>query len=590
MIEYLDEGITTPEQKILYWRENPIEAARDIFGCTTDDPDDEFDLDWHQRIVLNSRWKHSTEYDILSRGCGKTFLNAVTPALRSMLYAGNRCGLIGPSFRQSKMIMDEVKRLWYKSPVFQQSAPDGVKVATDKAYVEFTPAVGKNPSYIEALPLGVDGGKSRGARFYEVYADEIAQIDNEILNVVVRGYLATSMEPMKKIKQMRRLQEQFDRGEISADQLNIMSSNKFFGSSTAFYQYNHLWERISNIMKQIMDPVKAYQIEHRCDEKTAADALGYKLMGGPLNDGQIPYRVMSNGRLALLAFTYLDPSKGFINMDSVNEAMLEMSDYMFRMEYCAFFPPDSEGFFRRTMLNKAREHNEFACQLGPRKGMQYVMGVDPARNNDNFSIAIFEVDNNRGLVNLVRVISWNKKNFVEMHNNIRQIIKHYNIEYFEMDAGGGGTTIRDLLASPVNCPAGQQLILERDLDEHRALHGDRILGKLIQFSSADWVHDANHNLLSGLQHGKLFIAAKPGFVEGGSVWTGDLDDADEEIEAALSEMSTIVVTQAGSRMRWDTPQKKQRKDRYSAILVGYNAALKILTNGVKKELAFGGWY
>jgi hypothetical protein len=76
--------------------------------------------------------------------------------------------------------------------------------------------------------------------------------------------------------------------------------------------------------------------------------------------------------------------------------------------------------------------------------MHYVMGVDPARTGDNFAIAIFEIDPIGRRIHLVRVLTWNKKNFVEMHLNIRKLIVISSIEYFEMDAGGGGTTIRDL--------------------------------------------------------------------------------------------------------------------------------------------------
>jgi hypothetical protein len=568
------------EALILRWRNDPVIAAKECLGV---------DLDKHQKIVIRNRWTHSTCYDVLSRGTGKTFTNGVFAALRGMLYPGHRVGLIAPSFRQSKMMFDEVRKLYDQSAVFQQAAPNGPKNDPEKCWIDFASAEGRTGSHIEAMPLGSDGGKIRGARFYDVIADELAQIDSNILNIVVRGFLATSANPMARVNYMREQREKIARGEMTEEDLIKPEQNKFIGSSTAFYQYNHLWERVQGVMNEIMQPLKQYQIQHQCTLEAAMAANpGYRLAGKSLNSGQIPYRVMSNGKKCLNAFTYLDPSEAFMNTETIDESRREMSDYLFRMEYECFFPPDSEGFFRRSMLDAARSHGAFSCQLEPRKGMKYAMGVDPARSGDNFAIAIFEIDPVARTINLIRVLTWNSKNFVEMHKNVRDLIRLYKIEYFEMDAGGGGTTIRDLLASQANCPIGQRLILERDFDEHRPLNGDRLLGPLIQFSSADWVHDANHNLLSGLQHNLLKIASKPPVA--GEIWTQAKEEADEELEGALSEMSTIIVTAAGARMRWDTPTKGQRKDRYSAILVGYNAALKVLGNlAGGTTLACGGW-
>lgn len=587
MIDNWNAKSVNQEQLILEWRDHPVEAARDILGV---------ELDRHQKLVLNSRWQHTTEYDVLSRGCGKTFLGAVTGVLRCILYPGHRVGFIGPSFRQSKMIFAEVEKLWEKSHVFQQCVHDHPKKSPESCYIKFSSAPGRSGSWLEALPIGTDGGKIRGARFYDVYADELAQMDNDVLNVVVRGFLATSANPMERVSFIADQRAKIAAGLMTEDQLVLPENNKFIGSSTAYYQYNHLWTRVQTVIDEVTSTVKKYCIENRdangnnVDRETALRRLPHiKLLGGSLNEGQLPHRIISNGRKAVTAFTYHDPSEGFMNLETIKESRAEMSDYQFRMEYEAYFPPDSEGFYRRSLLDAARRHGEFCCQLGPRNGMLYTMGIDPARSNDNFAISIFEVDTITRRINLVRVLTWNKKNFPEMHQNVRKLIKLYGIEYFEMDGQGGGTTIRDLLASKESLPPGERLILERELEEHKILIGDRILGKLIQFSSGNWVHDANHNLLSGLQHGRLRIAALPENVPN-IIWTPELEEADIELESALVEISSIVTSQAGDRIHWDTPTKTQRKDRYSSILIGYNAALKILGDSAGgKKLAMGGW-
>lgn len=560
------------EKMIAFWRMNPVQAAKDIFDV---------DLDTHQRIVLNQVWNNENQTNILSRGCGKTFVCGLGASLEGILKPNYRVGLIAPSFRQSKMIWAEVEKLYEKSPLFQLSVAKPPAITPEKCYLKFKAAQGQVGTVIEALPMGADGGKIRGARYFSTYCDEAAQVQKEVLDVVVRGFMATSSNPMERVKLMEEQRKLVEAGVITAEQMLRPPANKFVFSTTAFYQYNHSWERVSKLIEDLNQT-------RRKAERAKADLSKFQFAGQPLNDNQIPHRVMTDGKRGLCAFTCMDPSEGFMNLSSIKEAKREMSDYQFRMEYFAYFPPDSEGFFRRSVLDKARDHISFGVALEPRKGMIYTMGIDPARTGDNFSVAIFEIDPSVGEIRLVRVVAWNKKNFPECHRLVRDLRRLYNITYFKMDAGGGGTTIRDLLADANSCPVGERLILERDFEEHKTRVGDRFLAPLVQFSSYEWVHDANHNLLSGLQHGMLKIAAPSPLP--GVIWTPDAQDADDEMEKALTEWSSIVQTALGQRMRWDTPTKTMRKDRYSAILIGYDAALELLNRTRKPaKLASGFW-
>jgi hypothetical protein len=493
-----------------------------------------------------------------------------------MLLPGHRVGLIAPSFRQSKMVFAEVEKLYEKSPMFQNACAKPPGRTPESCYIKFKSFPGLNGSHIEALPLGTDGAKIRGARFYDVIADEAAQIDTDVLDTVVRGFLATSADPMARVKYMRQQMERVKRGEITEADIVSPENNKLILTSTAFYQYNHLWERVKLAIQQITGGYKTAKRHN--DTETMKK---YIMLGAPINGGQIPHRVMSNGELTLTAFTYKDPSPAFMNIKTIEQAKRDMSDYVFRMEYEAFFPPDSEGFFSRQALNKCRSHSEFQCLDAPREGMTYVLGLDPARTNDNFAISIWEVDPVVGTMNLVRVLSFNKKNFLFMHKEVRNLIQKYGVEYLEMDAGGGGTTVRDLLADKTSCPVGERLILEQEFDEHKVLVGDRILGP----SNYQWLQGTNHDLLSAIQHGRIKIAAEADFSA-----TLAQEQMQDEMEEALIEMSSIVTTQSGDRIHWDTPSDSMRKDRYSAILVGFSAARKVLANlQSPKTLAWGGW-
>jgi hypothetical protein len=557
---------------VLHWRQDPVAAAKDILGVELDTP---------QQITLNAWWSHDTSTGILSRGMGKTYLGAIWCTLQGLLWPAQKVGIIAPSFRQSKFVFSEIERLYEKSPMLQEACSKAPTKQPESCILKFDAATGKVGSFIEALPMGTDGGKIRGARYYRVFGDEWAQIDADTWDTVVSGFLATQSEPMERVREYERQMELIRTGQMKEEDMKMPDSNKVVGASTAFFQYNHLWGRVSQTIKTI-----AQQYHDR--SRKGQDVSRFQLLGGGLNQDQIPHRLMSNGTECLVAFEYTDMHPAFMDRKRIEVTKSKMSEYKARMEYHAYFPPDSEGFYRRSLLDAARAHKEFTCQPAPRKGMIYVLGIDPARTSDNFSIAIFEVDPSLGCINLVRVMAWNKKNFPHMHQEVREIIRRYGVKHIGMDGGGGGTTIRDLLASKENCPPGQKLILEQEFDEHRGMVGDRILHPLIQFSNYEWCHDANFSLLASLQHGRLKLAARPDNKV--LVWSPEIEEMDLELEEGLQEWSSIVALPSGNRTRWDTPTETMRKDRYSAILIGHWIALQVLDRVHRpQELAFGGW-
>ena len=323
--------------------------------------------------------------------------------------------------------------------------------------------------------------------------------------------------------------------------------------------------------------------------------LKVELRGHDLN-GQIPFNIMKDENRALIAFNCEDMPDGFMNTESLEEAKREMPRYQYLMEYYTYFPPDSEGFFPMSLLDKSRKHGDFACEFSfdhnKDKDWITIMGCDPARSGDNFAISIFKVNIKTEKIRLIRVLTYNKMTFPFMHLEIRRLRKLYDVSEIAIDSGGGGQTIRDLLADPRTCPPGDDIILQRDFDEHRFKQGKRIL-RLVEFSKYEWLADANNNLLLGLQNGTLQIAGEKGSLKNGSDFeeTPDEEAARREIDKTIEEMQNIVVTRTQTgRMHWDTPQKHQRKDRYSSVLIGYDQAYSYLDNINKPQSLVSGFW
>lgn len=432
----------------------------------------------------------------------------------------------------------------------------------------------------------------RGARYFTIIGDEAAQIPREVLDVVVRGMMATSKNPMEQVRAMEEQKKLLAEGKI--DKLKKLHNNKIVLSSTAYYQYNHLWSRVKGYIDIITEKAeKAAKLKKAGME--VPSELWTELRGHDLN-GQIPFNIMKDENRALIAFNCEDMPDGFMNTESLEEAKREMPRYQYLMEYFGYFPPDSEGFFPMSLLDKSRKHGEFACEFSfdrnKDKDWVTIMGCDPARSGDNFAISIFKVNIKTEKIRLIRVLTYNKMTFPYMHIEIRKLRKLYDISEIAIDSGGGGQTIRDLLADPKICPPGDDIILQRDFEEHRFKNGKRIL-RLVEFSKYEWLSDANNNLLLGLQNGTLQIACEKGSLKscGDFEETPEEESARREIDKTIEEMQNIIVTRTQTgRMHWDTPNKRQRKDRYSSVLIGYDQAYSYLDNINKPQSLVSGFW
>lgn len=493
---------------------------------------------------------------------------ALFAVLRAMLYPGERVGIMAPTFRQAKFVFAEIEKMYEMSPDFREACQKPPVKAPESCYVKLIGHNNRPGSLIEALPLG-DGGKIRGARYFTIICDELAQIPSEILDVVIRGMMATSKDPMENVRRIEQERKLVAEGRL--ERVNNIAQHRLVFASTAYYQYNHFWERVSGFAEIFAEKKKAIT-RLLAEGKEVPPELQIVFRGNSPNDGQIPHRVMMDEQRCLLMFNKDDPPEGFMNQESIAEAQRDMSNTLYRMEYMCYFPADSDGFFQRSLLDKARQHRQFSCHTSAINDKEvYIMGIDPARSGDNFAIAIVRVLPEARQIDLVRVLTYNKKSFPIMHHEIRKLVRLYNISEIAMDSGGGGTTIRDLLADKNSCPAGEPLILQRNFDEHQYMKGRRIL-ELVEFSRYDWVHDANHNLLSALQHGSLRIAS-PCPCNTSDIWTQEKEDADEQIDKTIEEIQNIVVTLTqNGRMHWDTPVKNQRKDRYTSVLIAHYMA------------------
>lgn len=166
----------TKEEKIIkFYRENPVEAARDLL---------KIELEWFQRKQLKAMWTKPRCLLKWGRGTSKTFIIAVYAVLRALLFSGQRIGVIGPTFRQTGFVFDEIEKVYSNSP-YCRAAIAKVSFSSTKSYeIKFY-----HGSMVEGLPIGNDGAKIRGRRYNIVILDEYNYHDEATIGLVVRPFL-----------------------------------------------------------------------------------------------------------------------------------------------------------------------------------------------------------------------------------------------------------------------------------------------------------------------------------------------------------------------------------------------------------------
>ena len=357
-------------------------------------------------------------------------------------------------------------------------------------------------SQVFFLPLG-NGEKIRGQRANIVVADEFGSQNEAVFETVVRGFASTrsggvfnSVVHAAKEKAMKDLGLTIPQEEKNVQKLrNQLASNQLILSGTPSYQFNHFYKYFKLYRGIILSG----------GDKTVL-SKDFPELAEAFDDINVE-------DYAIFRLPYDRVPEGMMDKTMISQGRITMDPTIFNMEYGCLFPGDSEGFFLASYL-----HNATCPITGPfgaidfsvlRNGQgdrRYVMGIDPAAEDDNFAICILELnDNYRGVVYTI-----NRKDFEKLRGkglidegikdyhtfcikHIRDLIRRFNIELICLDASGGGVHVKEGLKDPDKMNPSDEAILDIDDETNFNDKGRRIL-KVIQFSDAKWRKDAHYGL------------------------------------------------------------------------------------------------
>ena len=570
-----------------------------------------------QLPILYELWTRKSPMLIGVRGLGKTFLLALYATLRAIFHQGSKTVLCAGSYRQSKLIFEYMERMWLNSPVFRDfvtrssnSTREGPKRDIDRCTFKIA------ESEVYSIPLGT-GEKIRGLRANYVLADEMASIPLEIFEVVIRGFTSVSASPEEKISNILWAQFLDEQGR-KEEAIDIIESlgfgNQCVISGTATYSFNFFhsyWKRYKAIIESQGDKNKLEEI-----------------FMGSIPDG------FNWRNYSVLRIPWTQVPLGLMDPDTIASAKATMQKSLFNMEYCAIFQQDSEGFFRRSLIEScvASDIKPIVLPSGPvtfsaiirgNPNKKYILGIDPASESDNFAIVIEELcgDHKRIVycwtVNRQTLrerlkkqgITNDKSYYNYCARKIRELLAIFPSEHVGIDAQGGGIAIMEALhdnelLQPGELPFWPYIRQGKDdvfwwEQENKPTDGQAGLHILhmVQFANVQFTSEANHGLRKDLESKTtlfpFFDSAEIGrAIEVDRAQSREYDTLEDcvlDIESLKDELTTIVHDQTGSgRDRWDTPEIKKaggkvgrlRKDRYTALCIS-NQIARLINNPLK---------
>lgn len=567
----------------------------------------------YQLVILDALHNNRLPILLASRGAGKSFMLAVYAMTKMILEPGVKIVLVGAGLRQSRHIFNYMANIWKSSAIlrdiFGRTKGQGPKREVDR--FEFR----LGDSLTSALPLG-DGEKIRGERGQVIICDEYTVIDEEIFNVVVQGFALVSADPVEKVKAAKRIKRMKREGiwtpEMEETRLDEMKGNQIIRSGTPTYYFNHFygtykkWKAIIE-SKGDIDMLK----KEFGDDFEIQEGFNWK-------------------DYAIIRLPYTELPEDYLDPGIISQARATLTKNQFLNELCATFVADSDGFYKRSVIEAATttrpvmipsgEKVQFSARKTGHPNKNYCLALDPAAESDNAGIVILEIERNHRKV--VHCWTTNKEKYSKIKRykkdrgqegeieddyyryiarKIRSFMRDFNIISVVIDSYGGGNAVIEALGSKQNCLEDELPIYPikstdpKKPNETDGLEGLHIIEALTPNNELN--AEANHAMLKDLESKVLLFPAFD-FIEmakavemdkaGGMDYEDYLEmekkvgsifdsyeDVVNEIEELKNELETIVVTQtSGGREKFDTPEIKLpgmkkgrlRKDRYSALL------------------------
>lgn len=254
------------------------------------------------------------------------------------------------------------------------------------------------------------------------------------------------------------------------------------------------------------------------------------------------------------------------------------------------FPAESVGFISAKLIDQCTPKVDLIEPEFQQQGVEsvYVMGVDAARQSggDNFALVLLKLGSDAKKI--VYVETLNGRTFQEMANTIRSVLESFNVVRIHIGAGGGGLTIKDLLAETWYNSKREKMLPILDMEDkmHENKDGVHII-KMIN-ESARKNNELYMNLKAEMQHKRILF---PIDVKTSDREAKRIQEVYNEILSLKRELMVLEAQPSGAYHKFIVPSK-YKKDRATALVLALDGGLDL--NRIDKtddfqELPIGIW-
>lgn len=460
-----------------------------------------------QLVMLNTLWYKKFPMLIVSRGGSKSYMLGLYALLRAILVPGSKIVIAGAGMRQSKLVFRYIQAFYDQSPVIKEALKTwgGPKYGSDEATLK----VGL--SNISAIPIG-DENKVRGMRANVLIIDEFAVVPEETFNIVLGPFTATQMDPMDK-ETIAQFVKRLNKLKVSQSLIDFIIHSQGFGNQlviagTAYYKQNHLYKTYLTYKAAIESAGDPKILRQKLQE------ISFKMTGmeSKVSNEEVDRLSKHWKNYSVMKLPYQAIPESLLDQDMILSQKATFPAHRFKMEYEAEFPDDSDGFIKRSWIERAtprKPENPVNIELYGDPVGTYVLGLDPAKHNDNFGAVVLKLTS-RGK-ELVYCDAWHRTDYGVSAQKIREICKRFPISYIAMDKGGGGSaTIEWLCKKSKEATDNSELLwpireqIENPVD--LAAPGRKII-ELVDFHPA-WISEAAHGLENDIIHCNILFPYK----------------------------------------------------------------------------------
>lgn len=211
-----------------YYRANPQRFVDEVLGIK---------LKLFQKILLWAMMYFNYVAYLAARGQGKSYLTALFCCVRCILYPGTKIIVSSGTLKQANEVLLKIQDDFMKQSAFLCNEIDKCNIGQNDATIMF-----KDGSWIKTR---TSTENARSARANVLVADEYRQIDENILNMVLRKFLTSPRQP-----------KYLNKPEYS----HLQERNKEIYMSSAYWKSSWAYRKAQGYTLNFFDDTKKYFI------------------------------------------------------------------------------------------------------------------------------------------------------------------------------------------------------------------------------------------------------------------------------------------------------------------------------------------